>query len=576
MTRRAVAIALVALAACVDHVQLSAGGGSGAIPDLRAIAVSPPSTTLDVELGGAPHLVPFAATGTFADGSTRDITSEVAWSADSAAAGAFGSASGVYASTNEAGARVAVTASAGPLAGSAALTIVLSASLVDPSYPPPAGAGELFGSGAGTTDPMKSPALRYPSDGVMFPQRLAPVLVQYAPGAGNDVVRLAFDSDVLHASIVTAAPDRFLPDGPLWNAIAASGVAGPIALAISAVSSTAAPPVVYAGSAATLAFAPDDAAGAIDYWSNATNGIFQAPLASSAAAPLYPPSGDATCAGCHTATRDGAHLAFGYGGDTLQSIDTTTLATTISASQKIPMSFATYSPDGTRLVVATTGTLVLRDAATGAPIGANGGVVPLPGPATHPDWSPDGTRVVVALANGMPSDMDMKGGRIAVVPFANDAWGAATTIVSSTADNDNNFFPKWSPDGRLIAYVHASSSSHAAPTAELRLVAAAGGAPIALATASHRVGFAAGVPNLADTMPAWGPQHGAIAWLAFASTRPYGAVRPMMTGPSQIWIAAVDLSRAGDPSYAAFWLAAQTVTATDNNPVWIATAVPVD
>jgi hypothetical protein len=114
--------------------------------------------------------------------------------------------------------------------------------------------------------------------------------------------------------------------------------------------------------------------------------------------------------------------------------------------------------------------------------------------------------------------------------------------------------------------VHADGPA-ASPTAELRLVAATGGAPIVLARASHQLGAMA-QPGLGDTMPAWAPDG---TWLAFASTRAYGAVRPM--GPGlQIWIAAVDPSRAGDPSFAAFWLSAQDVTASNVTPAWGPTA----
>jgi hypothetical protein len=167
----------------------------------------------------------------------------------------------------------------------------------------------------------------------------------------------------------------------------------------------------------------------------------------------------------------------------------------------------------------------------------------------------------------------VKGGSIAVLTYASGAWGPPSVLVHSTSDNDNNFFPRWSPDGRSIAFVHAASSSRGAATAELRLIGASGGAPIALRLASHRLGVMDDVPNLGDTMPTWIVATGNIQWLAFATTRPYGLLRPGM-GPSQIWLAGVDVTSVGsDPSFAAFWLPCQDITVVNNNPVWAPTTI---
>jgi hypothetical protein len=97
-------------------------------------------------------------------------------------------------------------------------------------------------------------------------------------------------------------------------------------------------------------------------------------------------------------------------------------------------------------------------------------------------------------------------------------------------------------------------------------VPAAGGTPIVLANAT----------GAADTMPSWAPAANERAWLAFASSRPYGIVVPG-GGPSQIWIAAVDLAHAAttsDPSAAAFWLPSQDLTVLNNNPIWSPSPTP--
>jgi hypothetical protein len=568
---RGLSLVVLFAAGCVEHVQLAGdatGSGSGALADLVSIDVEPSTTSLPVELSAPPTDLPYTATGRFTDGSQRDITGLVTWGTDNAAPGAFGSDSGIYETSNTAGGHVEVSAISGTVVGSASLIVVASTTVVDAEYPPPADPADLFSSdNPVVSDAMRSPALLYPSDNTMFPQGLAQVLVQYSRGMSNDVTEIAFDSDVLHVTIYTAAVDRWLPDGALWSTIERSNVASTVTLQVRAAESTGSG-TIYGGAAATIKFSRSAADGLVDYWSGGTNGIMQAPLSSPTAGKLYPATTDNTCAGCHAISRDGAHIAFGYGGETLQTIDTRTLATEIPATSKIPMGWATFSPAGDRVLVANHGVLTLYDAVTGTPIGPGKGVVPLTGMATHPDWSPDGTQIVVALASMVPNNMDMKGGQIAVVPYNGGAWGTPQVLVSSTGDNDNNFFPRWSPDGGLIAYVHASSSSHAAATAELRLIPAAGGTPTVLGNASHAVGFATGVANLSDTMPTWAPRQDDVSWLAFASVRPYGDVRPGAGGPAQVWITAVDLSRTGDPSFAAFWLPSQDSTTLNNNPVW--------
>jgi hypothetical protein len=91
--------------------------------------------------------------------------------------------------------------------------------------------------------------------------------------------------------------------------------------------------------------------------------------------------------------------------------------------------------------------------------------------------------------------------------------------------------------------------------------------------ASHRVAGVDDIPDLANTMPSWGPATGDVAWLSFASTRSYGAIMPA-ADRSQIWISGLDLTREGDPSFAAFWLPSQDVRVLNNNPIWAVNAAP--
>jgi hypothetical protein len=226
------------------------------------------------------------------------------------------------------------------------------------------------------------------------------------------------------------------------------------------------------------------------------------------------------------------------------------------------MGWATYSPGGTTLVVANDGALTEYDARTGTVIGTIS--IGTNKYATHPDWSPDGTSLAIALTAQIPTNLDVKASSIAVLPRNGGTWGAPQMLVTGSNTN-NNYFPRWSPDGSVLAFVHATTTSRGAVSAELMLIPKSGGSPAPLAMANTHVGHA-DLVDLANTMPAWAPNVGQHAWLAFVSARPYGNV--LSGGRGQIWISAVDLTTAGAPSHPAFWLPSQDVTVLNNTPSW--------
>jgi hypothetical protein len=563
---RAAVLAVLALAtACVEDVQLGAAPDGGSIPGLASLTVEPPQATIAIDgIDTPPSRASFVARGRFVDGSERDVTELVAWRVDRPAPGGFVEP-GVYETSNRAAGRVVVTAASGPIAADAALTVTITHTVIDAAYPPPSGADALFAPGTpvDASRPERQPVLLYPADGALAPADLAPMLFQWQPGEGNDAWRLAFDSDVLHLTVLTGA-DRWLPDGVIWTVIARSTAGSSIELAVAA-GSTLDPSAIHVAPTADLGVSAAPAGGAILFRTDDGDAVQLAAPSHARASRFYPVPPDATCVSCHTVSRDGALVALGYGGESLRVVDAARNAVLVPDPAR-PMGWAAFSPDGALLVVADKGRLTLLDARTGEPAGPHaGGRVPLGmRRATHPDWSPSGDAIVVALGSTV-ENRDMKGGEIARIPFFDGDWGEPEVLVTSTGDDDNNFFPRWSPDGEWIAYVHAESPSRGAPTAELRLIRADGGAPLRLSRAS---GAATG-----STMPSWAPAGGDVAWLAFTSMRPYGHL-VLDDDIDHVWLAAVDLGAAAsageteDPSFPALWLPGQEATAMQYLPVW--------
>jgi len=565
MTRLMVLLCL--WAGCTETVEL----GGGQLSGLVSLELRPPAATATVtDLNAGPVAIEFAAIGRFVDGTRRDVTHLVEWSVDNAAPGAI--TDGTYLTSNAAGGHAVVRARA--LAGESALEadadvhVIISLELVDGVFPPPIGAEGLFSPDAAIeVGGARAPALLYPSHGTLFPQDLARIVFQHGPALQTDAFRWRLVSDSLYLSFLTGGT-RWQPDGAVWSLIAATHAGTELKLLVEAADSSQ-PGTIYSAPEATLSFARGGAGGVIYHWSAGNSSVNRSTLSNETPSRLYPQDPETTCVGCHAVSRDGKQMAMGYDGENLRTIDLEGLAPIVSMPLR-PMGWATFSPDGNLLVVADNGTLTLRDAKTGNTVGPNSGRLPIALKASHPDWSPDGRHVAMTLTDDVATNMSVGSGAIARIPYTNGVWGAVEVLVSGSLTN-NNYFPKYSPDGRFIAFVHADGLSQSAPYAELRMIRADGSAQITLTTASHRLGAIDGVPDLANTMPSWAPDiDGALGWLAFASARPYGEILPVR-GTTQVWITGIDFARAElgiDPSFAAFWLPSQDVRVVNNNPIW--------
>jgi hypothetical protein len=444
---------------------------------------------------------------------------------------------------------------------------------VEPPAPP--NAGELFGSGAlqpAGSNPTNEPVIVYPNHETMFPINVSHIHHEWTKGGTNNLFRLVFEGTQTKVTVYTTVPS-WEPTEEQWDWIAESNRGDGVRLTISALS-TAAPANVWVSKTITLLFSSAEVEGAIYYWSTGSEGVMKALVSDRTPEKFYtdPKAADKnTCVACHTLSRDGKRLAVNYGGEKLREVSVPERGTLVPAAGQPDRAggWMTFSPDGKKLLVASAGVLTLIDSDTGVPIGPNNGLVPLPTgkKATHPDWSALGDKVVVALTT-KAGNKDMSGGSIALLPYDNGAWGEPQVIVQSAGDNDNNFFPVFSPDSKLIAYVHADGSSKDEVTSILRLVPTTGGAPIEMPRLNRRVNNVDGVLKVGDSMPTWAPStKPGIFWVAFSSVRAYGTLRPPSTASDQIWIAAIDSTKP-DPGYAAFWAPFQSIAEGNHRAFW--------
>jgi hypothetical protein len=98
------------------HTVMLTGTGTAAVPTLVSIAVTPATATIGINATQQ-----FTATGTFSDNSTKDVTTQSAWTSSNTGTATVGAATGL--ATGVAGGTVTITATDGTIKGTAQLTV---------------------------------------------------------------------------------------------------------------------------------------------------------------------------------------------------------------------------------------------------------------------------------------------------------------------------------------------------------------------------------------------------------------------------------------------------------------------
>ncbi|MBI5479933.1 MAG: hypothetical protein HY906_13795 [Deltaproteobacteria bacterium] len=562
-------------------------GGPPPLPGLLAITVAPADRVVELA-DGATQVVEYAATGSFADGHSADITASVTWGVDNAEPGDI-DAAGRYTANGDRGGAVQVSAANGGVRGVTSLTVIVHHTIPAGNVPATAFAAA---KPRDTTTTARLPTVVYPTHETRFPRNLYRVLFQWQKGGGA-LFHLRFASalgtlDVYTDGSACPAPaglDKCVktggacwqPDETQWGWVAGTNAGGSVELTVEEVA-TEGEATVFAAAPITLRFSKSRVEGAIFYWSTTAAGVRRATVSDArpedffAPATVYYPDGKTvgTCVACHVVSRSGQRLAAQVN-HVLGEISVVSPYPPIidwTAAPQIKIGWATFSPDDTMLVTATNGVLTRRNADTGAALetidlGARFG--------TTPDWAPDGHQVAFTYST-QNKDRGVTAASVAVVPWDGSAFGPPQPIVPSSGATDDNYYPQHSPDSQWLAFVKSPRTMEKDPDAQLHLVTAAGGPPIPLARANTLVGTATVATGIANNMPTWAPSTDpTMQWVAFTSRRAYGFVLPAQQ-QLQIWVAAVDLAQAAagaDPSDPAFRLPFQDHCENNHLPYWV-------
>ncbi|QRN94767.1 PD40 domain-containing protein [Archangium violaceum] len=594
---------------------------------LSSITLSPGDVQLVIQ-GSTRAVQAFTVTGTYSDGHTEDVTAQAAFSVDDTRLGLFSGAT--FTSGTSVGGTSNVRARVGALSVSTPITVKLEQRILDPisaSLPPQP---ELRFDGA--VDAARKPQLLHPNSGVMIPPNLGQMEIHFLPGAdSNTLFELSFRNGITDVRVYLRCyvPSGFsLPTGvsrgciytlteEVWRFVAESNRGGqPVELVLRGTGDLLTGPVGVSDPIA-LQISRSTVEGALYYFTTANNMAIvrqdfvgnDSTYATSVLRASNIEGSSVTCVGCHSVSRDGKRMVAGVNGQNDGRIALADLST-LTSTTRLPLAqggtqlstFESWNPEGSRFVGvygdtnATRFNLMLFDGSTGALLQEIANTGTSANPASHPDWSADG-KTIAFTSVGIKQTLQrfFKGSIQLVSEQPGGGWSEPMTVVPSQSGK-NRYAPAIAPDSSFLVYnesscpsgsgeSHMNCNSESDPSARMwvaRLHASA--APVELARANAPGVMDGSTVDLTNGYPRWYPNvtRGSVGsdrlmWVTFASSRMYGLRRPPGSIGENLkgvllWMAAVDpdkLAAGEDPSFAAFPVPMQNLSASSHLPQWV-------
>ena len=473
----------------------------------------------------------------------------------------------------------------------------------------PANAAELFAaSPSGPAGDGNDPCLVEPEIGSIVPKNwLRPRFRYVAAGEQNIFeIRLRAANQTNDLVVYTTSKTWEMP-ASLWQAFRNHSADVGITISVRGGKlANGAVTGVTQGSSGAWAIAPVEAPGSIVYWRIKGGDIADLKgfaVGDDTVRPTLDPAkvevkADLKCVGCHTSSPDGKYAIFSSNG--LSNYGTGIASIEPATEGKKPpyltalgeSSLETYLKGittvaaplwtETKHIVVASGGGELRwvnlDGTTPenvkGVIARNGDARTAP---VAPNLSHDGTRIVYVSGNsatdGRPGGNEND---IYVVPYGDGAGGAATAVAGA-ATAENEFFPSFSPDDKLVAFSRTpkEGDSYAEPKAEVMVVASGGGEAQRLAANDPPACTGTKSPGVENSWPKWAPAKPSpetvngktYYWLVFSSTRSGG-------GRRQLYMAPVVVENGKVLPYKAVYLWNQPDQENNHTPAWDVFAIP--
>ena len=398
--------------------------------------------------------------------------------------------------------------------------------------------------------------------GAMYPTNWLPPRFRFQRPGGHDVteIRLRTASQPNDLLVYTQANDWTLPD-PIWRGLVASAAGGaPVEVSLRGADSGGGAPRL--GSVGTIWIAPVTADGSIVYWDLERGDTllrgFKAGTQPVRDVVRHSQIPGSRCIGCHSSTPDGLHIAFSAStsptsGDPA-GIEFATAAGLVGPppfmtpaarglTQRAEQHMPDFSPahwvPGDRIMVTTfrpgrpptPRDIIWTDLEAASDAQGQGwGVIRRGGDGGEPampDMSSDGTWIVYASGSDVWSGATIGfGGNLHIVPYNNRQGGMALPIAGASDPDFNECMPRFSPDGRLVAFsrVPGNVRCHDRPDGEVLVVSATGGAALRLHANDPPQCTGKTSPGVYNSWPQWSPQAKSAAgrtyyWVAFSSVR---------------------------------------------------------
>jgi hypothetical protein len=489
-----------------------------------------------------------------------------------------------------------------------------AAPIIDSSGPgasTPANAGDIFG-GVSFVDPIGGPCLIDPEPGALLPLNGLRPRFRVIPVGGQNLfeIRIHAENEV-NDLIVYTNNTRWTIPADLWALVNAHLIDQ--ALTISVRGATQSGGVltspVAAGTTGEIRIAPVDAAGAIVYWSpiTMTAGVLKGfTFGAESVAPVLAPSDvGTTCIGCHASTPDGKYTAFSARGsgasDTqieMRSVDgMKTMPPYLSAAaatllqrkeQELPIFSQAHFAAGDRIMLSLSPDLGtakwdlywtdLEASSTQKGVGwdlmARAGDS---GSVSGASFSHDGQTIVYSSESDPTAGVLPIHGDLYTVPYNNRLGGGAAKVVGASDPMQNEFYPAWSPDDRLIAFtrypVVNNENSYDNPKNEVFVIPKGGGTATRVVANDPPACSGQTSPGIHNGWPKWSPAAQTVGkktyyWLAFSSSRSGDDNR-------QLYICAVVEEGGVLTTYPAVYLWNQPAMESNHTPAWDVFELPI-